>query len=84
VVFNELDAFTAPCFTVTGTVLAVEPGSSYHLFFHKSQDNAVPLHVDIPRTGRRGFDLPSDDSVQEYWKFFYECFLSPSVHGLLL
>jgi hypothetical protein len=39
-------------------------------------ENAVPLHVDIPRTGRRGFDLPSEDSLQEYLKFSYECFLS--------
>jgi hypothetical protein len=26
-------------------------------------ENAVPLHVDIPRTGGRGFDLPSEDSL---------------------
>jgi hypothetical protein len=38
-------------------------------------ENAVPLHVDIPRTGGRGFDLPSEDSFQEYLKFPYECFL---------
>jgi hypothetical protein len=28
-------------------------------------ENAVPLHVDIPRTGGREFDLPSEDSLQE-------------------
>jgi hypothetical protein len=39
-------------------------------------ENAVPLHVDIPRTGGRGFDLPSEDSVQQYLRFPYECFLS--------
>jgi hypothetical protein len=39
-------------------------------------ENAVPLHVDIPRTGGRGFDLPSGDAMQEYLKFSYECFLS--------
>jgi hypothetical protein len=38
--------------------------------------NAVPLHVDIPRTGRRGFDLPSEDALQKYLKFPRECFLS--------
>jgi hypothetical protein len=39
-------------------------------------ENAVPLHVDIPRTGGRGFDLPSEDSLQEYLKFPCKCFLS--------
>jgi hypothetical protein len=39
-------------------------------------ENAVPLHVDIPGTDRRGFDLPSEDSLQKYFKFPYECFLS--------
>jgi hypothetical protein len=38
--------------------------------------NAVPLHVDIPHTSGRGFDLPSEDALQEYFKFLYECFLS--------
>jgi hypothetical protein len=38
--------------------------------------NVVPLHVDIPRTGGRGFDLPFEDSLQKYLKFPYECFLS--------
>jgi hypothetical protein len=27
---------------------------------------AVPLHVDIPLTGGRGFDLPSEGALQEY------------------
>jgi hypothetical protein len=35
----------------------------------------VPLHVDIPLTGRRSFDLSSEDALQEYFKFPYECFL---------
>jgi hypothetical protein len=39
-------------------------------------ENVVPLQVDIPRTGRRGYDLPSEDALQEYLKFPYECFLS--------
>jgi hypothetical protein len=39
-------------------------------------ENAVPLHVDIPCTDRRGFHLPSEDALQEYFKFPYECFLS--------
>jgi hypothetical protein len=39
-------------------------------------ENAVPLYVDIPRTGIRGFDLPSVDALQEYLKLPYECFLS--------
>jgi hypothetical protein len=39
-------------------------------------ENSVPLHVDIPRTGGRGFNLPYKDALQEYLKFPYECFLS--------
>jgi hypothetical protein len=39
-------------------------------------ENAVPLHVDIPHTGGRGFDLPSEDDLQEYLKLPYKCFLS--------
>jgi hypothetical protein len=39
-------------------------------------ENAVPLYIDILRTGGRGFDLPSEDSLQEYLKFPYENFLS--------
>jgi hypothetical protein len=38
-------------------------------------ENAGPLHVNIPCTGRRGFDLPAEDAVQEYFKFPYDCFL---------
>jgi hypothetical protein len=37
-------------------------------------ESAVPLHVDFPRTGGRGFDLPSEHSLREYLKFPYECF----------
>jgi hypothetical protein len=32
-------------------------------------ENAVLLHVDIPRTGGRGIDLPSEDALQEYLQF---------------
>jgi hypothetical protein len=39
-------------------------------------ENAVPLQANIPCTGRRDFDLPSEDALQEYLKFPYECFLS--------
>jgi hypothetical protein len=39
-------------------------------------ENAVPLHIGIPHIGGRGFDLPSENSLQEYLKFHYECFLS--------
>jgi hypothetical protein len=38
-------------------------------------ENAVPLHVDSPHTSRRGFDLPSEDALQEYLKFPYKYFL---------
>jgi hypothetical protein len=34
-------------------------------------ENAVPLHVDIPRTGGRGFDLPSEAALQEYLKLVF-------------
>jgi hypothetical protein len=27
-------------------------------------ENAVPLHVDIPYTSERGFDLPTEDALQ--------------------
>jgi hypothetical protein len=61
-------------------------GSSYLCSqITRGTENAVPLHVDIPRTGGRGFDLPSEDALQEYLKFPYECFLSDlSFRGLLL
>jgi hypothetical protein len=39
-------------------------------------ENAVPVHANIPRTGGRDFDLPSEVALQEYLKFPYECFLS--------
>jgi hypothetical protein len=35
-------------------------------------ESAGPLHVDIPHTGRRGFDLPSEDSVLQHLKLPYE------------
>jgi hypothetical protein len=39
-------------------------------------ENAVPLHANIPCTGGRDFDLPSEDALQEYMTFPYECFFS--------
>jgi hypothetical protein len=46
-------------------------------------ENAVPLHVDIPRTGGRGFTLPSEDALQEYlqfpWNIFFQFFRSKVV-----
>jgi hypothetical protein len=38
-------------------------------------ENAVPLHLDIPRTGGRGFDLPFEAVLQEYSQFPYEYFI---------
>jgi hypothetical protein len=38
-------------------------------------ENAVPLHVDIPRTGRGGSDLSFEALLQEYLQFPYEYFL---------
>jgi hypothetical protein len=38
-------------------------------------ENAVPLHADIPFTGRRGSDLAFEDILQEYLPFPYEYFL---------
>jgi hypothetical protein len=32
-----------------------------------SVENLVPLHVDIPRTGGRGSDLPFEVVLQEYF-----------------
>jgi hypothetical protein len=40
-------------------------GSSYlRSQITEGVENAVPLHVDIPCTDGRGFDLPSDDALQ--------------------
>jgi hypothetical protein len=39
-------------------------------------ENAVPIYVDIPRTGGRNSDLLFEDALQEYLKFPYEYFLS--------
>jgi hypothetical protein len=30
--------------------------------------SAVPLHVDIPYSGERGFHLPTEDALQGYFK----------------
>jgi hypothetical protein len=38
-------------------------------------ENAVPLHVDIPRTGGRGSNLPFEAVLQGDLKFPYEYFL---------
>jgi hypothetical protein len=38
-------------------------------------ENAVPLHVDIPRTGGRGSDLPFEAVLQEYLTLPYKNFL---------
>jgi hypothetical protein len=51
-------------------------GSSYLCSQITGVENGAPLHVDIPRTGGRGFDLASEDALQEYLKFPYKCFLS--------
>jgi hypothetical protein len=32
-------------------------------------EKAVPLKTNIPHTGRKGFDLPSEDALREYMKF---------------
>jgi hypothetical protein len=39
-------------------------------------ENAVPLQANIPCTGGRDFDLPSENALQENLKFPYECFFS--------
>jgi hypothetical protein len=38
-------------------------------------ENTVPLHVDIPHTGRRDPDLPFEAGLQEYLQFPYVYFL---------
>jgi hypothetical protein len=43
--------------------------------------NAVPLHVDIPRTGGRSSDLPFEPDLQEYLKFPYEYFILVLLFG---
>jgi hypothetical protein len=87
-VFNQLDAFTALRFTGTGPLLAAERMRILPITFEMKEssylrsqitggvENAVPLHANIPRSGGRDFDLPSEDALQEYLKFPYECFLS--------
>jgi hypothetical protein len=93
-VFNQLDAVTALRFTGIGALLAAErmpilpitfgmKESSYHCSqITGGVENAVPLHGNIPRTGGRDFEIPSEDALEEYLKFPYECFLS--ARGLLL
>jgi hypothetical protein len=58
-------------------------GSSYLcLQITMGDENAVHLHVDIPRTGGRGSHLPFEAVLKEYLQFSYEYF--PLVRGLLL
>jgi hypothetical protein len=40
------------------------------------------LHVDIPRTARRGSDLPFESLLQEYLQFPHEYFFSYSISGV--
>jgi hypothetical protein len=85
VVYNELDAFTAPRFTATSPTPAAERTRILPMTQHADNiwkegkfllcsqitggvENVVPLHADIPRTGGRSSDLPSEDSLQEYLK----------------
>jgi hypothetical protein len=83
-VFNQLDAFTALRFTGTAALFAAErmrilpitSGMKKSSQITGGVENAVPLHANIPRTGGRDFDLPSEDALQEYFKFPYKCFLS--------
>jgi hypothetical protein len=42
---------------------------------HRRCRNAVPLHVDVPRTYGGGSDLPSEAVIQEYLRFPYDYFL---------
>jgi hypothetical protein len=83
--FNQLDAFTSLRFTGTGALLAAERVRILPMTQHADNlcsqitggvETAVPLHANIPRTGGRDFDLPSEDALQEYLKFPFECFLS--------
>jgi hypothetical protein len=49
-------------------------------------ENAVPLHANIPRTGARDFELPSEDALQKIFEISLRMFSfsSSSVRGLLL
>jgi hypothetical protein len=53
----------------------VRNGISYNSPITGGVENAVPLHVHIPRTGRRGSDLPFEAVLQEYLKFPYDYFI---------
>jgi hypothetical protein len=44
-------------------------------------ENAVPLHVDIPHTGRRGSDLQFEAVLQEYLQNPYRHFLLVVLFG---
>jgi hypothetical protein len=50
-------------------------GSSYICSQITGVENAVPLHVDIPRKGGRGSDLRFEAVLQDYLQFPYEYFL---------
>jgi hypothetical protein len=38
-------------------------------------ENAVPLHVDMPRTGGKGSDLPCKAALQKYLHFPYQYYI---------
>jgi hypothetical protein len=51
-------------------------GSSYFCSqITGGDENAGPLHEDIPRTGGRNSDLPFEAVLQEYLQFPYKYFL---------
>jgi hypothetical protein len=56
-------------------VTFVIKGSPYLCSQSTDVENSIPLHVDIPRIGIRGSDLPFQTVLQEYLQFPYEHFL---------
>jgi hypothetical protein len=89
--FNEVHAFTALRLTTTGASPAAKRTRILSMTQHADNiwnegkflplfiggvESAVHLRVDIPHTGGRCFDLSSEDYLQQYLKFPYECFLS--------
>jgi hypothetical protein len=55
--------------------------SSYNWQITGGVENAAPLRVDIPCTGRRGSDLPFEAVLREYWQFLYGYFLLVLLFG---
>jgi hypothetical protein len=41
----------------------------------RGDENAIPLQVDIPRSGGRSSDLPFEAVLHEYLQFPYEYFI---------